>query len=492
MRFVYFYYLSGVQDSINKSLRNCNRKKQFINSKEGEMKVLFKIIILSMVIVSMISMLVLSGCKEEAAPVVEEVEEAVEEAVEEEVEEVTEEAGEPIKFGNMTVYTGPYGHYGALFDGSIFFAIKYINENPPLGRPIEVISEDHGTIGPGLVSRKLVEQDDVDIVYNLEAEYPTYSEFLLEAIAENHKPLLPSIHGGSVVSTRGGTGEEPLFRGMPMDDDIALANAIHLKDMGATTIVIMAVVREETQRQQDVAAKACEYLGMEVLDGDVDLVPESPSYAAEAAKVAALDPDGVLIFAAGEDAGTIVKNLSEAGVSAMVMGETNMTAVEFIQVATLEAVQQQVFVKAGTFGQADNPQAVDFWNAEWADPKNADLLEDIDGQTTSTYVMAAYDLLNSTFLAIEVAGAIDSYAWADAMYEVSMSPGKMVYTYAEGIEALRAGEDIDYEGVTGSCNFTPTGVIDGTYQITDWSSGELVDDTIIDGLRVLELSEAVY
>ena len=31
-----------------------------------------------------------------------------------------------------------------------------------------------------------------------------------------------------------------------------------------------------------------------------------------------------------------------------------------------------------------------------------------------------------------------------------MAPGTKVYTYQEGIEALRNGQDIDYEGVTGA------------------------------------------
>jgi ABC-type branched-subunit amino acid transport system substrate-binding protein len=457
------------------------------------MKVMMKIIILSMVMVSMISMLVLSGCKEAAAVVTEAAAEATEaEATEAAATEAaaTEAAGEPIKFGNLAVFTGPFGHFGNLFDGSTFFALRFIEEDPPLGRPIEIISEDAGTVGHGAVSRKLVEQNNVDILWNIESGYPAYKEFLLAQVAENGKPLLPSIHGGGIDAKYGGTGEEPIFRGMPMDTDIALANALYMKDMGATKIVCIAVEWEEMQVQQAVSAKACEYLGMEVLDGNVDLVPESPSYAAEAAKVAAMNPDGVIIYAAGEDSGTIVKNLSEAGVKAMILGETNMTAVEFMATATPEAVKQQVFVKAATFGMTEGP-AADFYFALWDDPKNADLLKSVDGQTTSTYVMAAYDLLNVTFLAIELAGTTDSHAWADAMYKVTMSPGKKVYSYAEGIKALRAGEDIDYDGITGSMDYTPTGVVSGTYQIQDWSSGELVADTVIDGTRVLELSTAL-
>jgi ABC-type branched-subunit amino acid transport system substrate-binding protein len=387
----------------------------------------------------------------------------------------------PIKVGHLSYHTGPFGHLGPMFDGAAAFALGFVNENPPLGRSVELINQDIGTLGEGQIARKLVESEKVNVLLNVAGEYMSYRDWLLQVEADNNGPLLPSVHGGAIAAEYGGTAAEPIFRGAPMDTDQGLAAAIYLQKAGAKSVVVMAVENDGMQMQQEAAAKACETLGMTVLK-QIDMQPEQTSYRSEVSQAMALKPDAMIIYGAAEDGGTLVKNASEMGMSTMIVGEVNFLFDEFLNTATLDAIQKQKFVKAVGFAYAEGP-AWDFYKKAWDSSEYASLAD-----ASNPYVLQFYDVLNVTMLAIEKAGSTDADAWTKAMYEVSMGPGKKVYTYAEGIAALKNGEAIDYDGVTGTCDYTQNGVVGGLFEIFDWSTGTLTHDSYIEGKEVLDLS----
>lgn len=392
---------------------------------------------------------------------------------------------DPIIVGHLTTYTGPFANYGVFFDSAIEFTIRYINENPPLGREVVQINKDIGTVGESTVARQLVEQDGTDILTGIAADYYSYREWIVEYIAENGRPLMPSIHAGSITADIGGTAEEPLFRGQPMDDNLALIASLHMLDEGATSVVVFGVDREEMTMQKETTAKACAELGIEVLDEVT--IQHSMTYTAEAAAAVALNPDAIIMFAQGETSGTLVKNLYEAGFTGKIIGETNSTNEEFFNTATQEAISSMEFVRAATYAPG-GAEATEFYYDAWDDPANSDVLEGVDNDINSTYVLSTYDILNATCLAIEAAGSTDPGPWADAMRQVTNPPGKKVYTYLQGMEALEAGEEIDYDGVTGTFEYTETGVVNGIYAIANWEDdGTLTQETIIDADRVAEL-----
>jgi len=393
--------------------------------------------------------------------------------------------GDPILLGHLTTYTGPFANYGVFFDSAIDFALRFINENPPLGREVVQINKDIGTIGESTVAKQFVEQDGITILTGIAADYYSYREWIVEYIGENGLPLMPSIHAGSITADIGGTAEEPLFRGQPMDDNQALIASLHMLDEGVKSVVIFGVDREEMVMQKETAGKACAELGIEVLDEVT--IQHSMTYTAEAAAAVALNPDGIILFGQGETGGTLVKNLFEAGFTGKICGETNSTNEEFFNTATQEAITSMEFVRAATYAPA-GPDATDPYYAGWNDPDNADVLEGIDNDVNSTYVLSTYDILNAACLAIEAAGSTDPGAWAEAMRSVTSPPGKKVYTYLQGMEALAAGEEIDYDGVTGTFEYTATGVVNGIYAIANWEDdGVLTQHTIIDADRVAEL-----
>jgi ABC-type branched-subunit amino acid transport system substrate-binding protein len=369
-----------------------------------------------------------------------------------------------------------------MFDGSVNFTVELVNQNPPLGRKVEVIHQDFGTIGEGQAVRKLVDLNEVEVQLNVAQEYLSYRDWMLSVVEEKGGPLLPSVHGGAIDAAYGGTPEEPIFRGAPMDTDQGVATAIQAQLQGAKSVVVMAVENDGMQMQQDAAVLASEILGMEVL-GEIDFQPEQTSYRSEVTKAQALNPDALLIFSAAEDGGTMVKNAAELGMSTIIVGATDWMFVEFPKTATMDAIKQHKYVGAVGFTHQEGP-AWDFYQPAWESSEYAELSD-----AGNSYVLQYYDLINVTMLAIEKAGGTEVGAWVDAMYDVSMAPGKKVYTYAEGIEALRNGEDIDYEGVTGSYNYTETGVVGGLFGIFEWTDTETLERTsLIEGQTILDVT----
>jgi len=391
-----------------------------------------------------------------------------------------EDSTDPITVGHLTPQTGAFADVGPLLDGASAFAIDVINEDPPLGREFELINQDMGTIGEAQASRLLVEREGVEILWGVAHEYLSYRDWLVSTVESAKGPLMPTVHGGAIPAKYGGSGEEPIFRGAPMDSGSAIAAVLHARTGGAQSIAILATEVEGSQLQKEAAVVAAEALGMEVLSV-LDVQPEQSSYRSTVSSLPS-GADAVLMFTQAQDGGTIVKQAAEAGLSLRFIGTQEWMGKAFFDVATPEAIAQHEEVAIASFTHADSA-AWTFFKEKWDASQYAELAD-----AENSYAIQFYDLLIVTALAIEAAGTTDAGPWAEKMREVSMEPGTKVYTYQQGINALRNGEDIDYSGVTGEYDYNETAVVSGLFGIFAWTlEGKLERIAIIDDGEVLEL-----
>ncbi len=389
----------------------------------------------------------------------------------------------PIKVGHLTYHTGPFADVGPWFDGITEFTLSVINEDPPLGRELVGVHQDIGTIGEAQAARKLLEQEGCEILLNPAHEYYSYRDWLLGYMKENDSPLMPTVHGGSIRREIGGISTEPLFRGAPMDSGQSVAAVIKAKQEGAKNVVLMATEIEGSQLQMEAAIKAANEIGLNVVD-EINVVPEAPSYRTEVSRIANCNADALLFFSQSQDGGTVVKQTAEAGLSLLIIGTTEWLGEAFPETATDSALKAHKCVWISGFSYVDGPAFTDYERrlqaSEWAD---------IVGQPENSYNIQYFDVLVVTALAIEAAGSTNASDWAPKVREVAMGPGKKVYTYKEGIEAIRAGEDIDYSGLTGEFDYGSTGTVSGLYGIFEWRGGELVQVGTVDGKAVLDLDK---
>lgn len=390
---------------------------------------------------------------------------------------------EPIKMGHLTYHTGPFNAVGDLFDGITNFAVDVVNQNPPLGRPIEVLHRDIGTLGEAQVARRLLDGDRVEILLNAAHNYMSYRDFALDYVADNARPIMPSVHGGAIDSEFGGTDSEPLFRGSPMDSAQGVAAVVHAHNQGAKTVVIVSSEIAGSQLQKVGAVKAAKELGMDVL-AEIDVQAQAPTYRSVVSRISGMNPDAVVFFSPGEDGGTFVKNAAEAGNSWLLIGSSDWLLEEFSATATMSAIERHKAVLAAGFTHSDTP-AWSIMEALWNASEYADL-----GEPSNSYALQYYDLIVLTALAIEQAGSTDPAAWSAAMYDISSGDGEVVYSYEDGIAKIRAGESINYDGVTGSMDYTDTGVVAGLFGVFEWTDLETLNpvDTV-DGATVLRLDQ---
>jgi ABC-type branched-subunit amino acid transport system substrate-binding protein len=396
---------------------------------------------------------------------------------------INAQGNDPILVGHLSYHTGPFADVGPWFDGITDFTINIINEDPPLGRDLVSIHQDIGTIGEARAARKLIELDGVEVLLNPAHGYLYYRDWLLEYLANNDRPLMPSVHGGAINREIGGTSAEPLFRGSPMDSAQSVAAIIQAQQAGAENIILVASEIEGHQLQKDAAASAAEELGLTIL-ASIDIQSEMPSYQEEIGEIQSLQPDAVLVFTVLGDGATFIKDVADAGLSTTIIGTTEWQGEDFVEATTMDAIEQQTAVWIIAFTHTENP-AWEYYEPLWENSEYADL-----APAAVSYNLQYYDLLIVTALAIEAAGTTDASVWAEFVPLVAEAPGTIVYTYEEGIEALRNGEDIDYNGISGEMNYTDTGVVSGLFGVFEWASdSELELVATIDDSVVLELDK---
>ena len=393
-------------------------------------------------------------------------------------------SAQDIKVGHLTYHTGEFGGFGPFFDAVTDFALEVINEDPPLGRKLVPIHQDIGTIGEARAARKLVDSDGIDILLNAAHNYMSYREYILGEISSNKGPIMPSVHGGAIEAEFGGNAAEPLFRGSPMDSAQGAAALLHAKNAGKQSIVIVATEAAGSQLQKEAGLKAAERLGLEVL-ADIDVLPEAANYRSVVQRISGLNPDAVIMFSSPPAGGTFVKNAAEAGNSWFIVGSSEWQEPGFIQTATMTAASQHEDVVLAAFSNADGP-AWDFYEPKASGSSYAETIGDVG----NSYAIQYYDLLVATALAIEASGGTDAEGWTQAMYDVTGGDGKVVNTYADGLAALRAGEAINYDGVTGTMEYTDTGVVAGIFGIFRWASEDAIERVALaDGDEVLKLDQ---
>ena len=198
-----------------------------------------------------------------------------------------------------------------------------------------------------------------------------------------------------------------------------------------------------------------------------------------------MKPEAVIVFSAPADGGVFVKNAAESGNSWFIIGTSEWQEPGFISTATMNAVEKHEEVVLAAFSNAESPA----WEAYQPRAEASQYAAAI-GDVSNSYAIQYFDLLVATALAIEKAGSIEAASWSDAMFDVTGGDGEVVHTYADGLAAIRAGKDINYDGVTGSMDYTDTGVVAGIFGIFKWTAEDNLERVALaDGKAVMELDQ---
>ncbi len=401
---------------------------------------------------------------------------------------------EPVTVCELAYYTGDFADFGDQLTGNLKFPIEeVINADPPLGREWQLVSEDLGTVGEGQAARACLERHEAEIVVSIAHGYREYRDFMLEYWEENDSPIVPSVHGGAIPGNLGGTAEEPIFRAQGVEAALGTSGMMYAETIGAQTAVIFQTEVEGFTLASDAAEGAADAVGIEIL-ARIRTQASQPSYRAQVEEIADLNPDVVIVQAGTIDSGTLIKQAAEAGLSLQWIGETGWTSPEFMSTLGADLVSTQQSIGYAAFAPDTTTDAWSFYEPAVIGAYGEDV-EDTDTPWATPgdlYMFSTYDVMVHTALAVEYAGSFKASEWAPAMRAVGSAPGTACYTYEGCLELIRAGEDVDYSGVTGSGDYTAGGVNNVAAAYTpfndDGTQGEAV---FLDAARSNEIVDAV-
>jgi branched-chain amino acid transport system substrate-binding protein len=191
---------------------------------------------------------------------------------------------------------------------------------------------------------------------------------------------------------------------------------------------------------------AYERLGGTIID-EIVLAPGQSSYQSEVRRAMGHDQD-LLFLATGQTAGVaFVKQAYQRGYEGDYWVSAELQSPDFVNAAGVEVVEG-----------AMNPVASQVEDSpSWQRFSDAFLARFGERPEPGFYQAETYDAFIVAALAM-VAGGDTSGATIDAnLLSVATPDGTEVISYADGVAALAAGEEINYEGASGSIDFNEFG-----------------------------------
>jgi branched-chain amino acid transport system substrate-binding protein len=342
-----------------------------------------------------------------------------------------------IKFGLLLSLTGDLGDLGKAQLPAMEIAVDEINAaGGPLGCKITVQTEDDESTAEGAVkgANKLVLTDGAITLLGLNS---LDMVSLLDFARTNKVPIITHWGGTVKLDTEGG---EYVYRDALSDSFAGVATAKFLVDEGYKTAANMYENSESPQSNAVTMKKAFEAAGGTVV-ADVAFNPGQASYQAELAKVFENKPEIVLLSAGTDSATTIMREWYRGNYGGQWILGSDLGANEVVSGIGAD-------IMAGQFGQAGaddvNSPSYKRYQELWQAKTGSD--------TVAPYSSPLYDAFILEALAIEIGGQATGEAINANMKKVTTGEVQCL-SFAECVAAIRAGNTIQYMGVSGPLQF---------------------------------------
>lgn len=309
---------------------------------------------------------------------------------------------ETIKIGGMAPLTGALAIYGVTTTNGAELAVKEINENGGvLGKKIEYVMLD--TKGDSteavMAYNKLVDEKVAGIIGEVTSK-PTLA--VTEVAVQDNMPLITPT-GTQVDITEAGPN---VFRVCFTNPYQGKVLAITSKErLGADTVAVML---NNSSDYSDGIAKAfieeSEKLGMRVMgvegysDGDKDFRPQLT-------KLAAMNPDVILIPEYYEQAALIATQAREVGVKSIFVGSDGWDGIaKTLDKSSYAAIENSYFTNH--FSMEDQSEKIQNFLKDYRETYKED---------PSAFSALGYDAVYMMKTAIEKAGTTDKQKVVDAL-----------------------------------------------------------------------------
>ena len=353
---------------------------------------------------------------------------------------------DPIKIGFLLGYTGAYAGWSPALDNAARLAVQEINEaGGILGREVELVAEDSASMVEDGVraARKLINVDGVSVIIGPESDIIVA---LQDMAQDNEVPVITTSGGTDALDNAGGTGNY-IWRTNASDSFLGVAGAkVLIDELGVTEVSVMVENLEGTQSAASSFVRNFERFGGTVTE-EIVITPGQSSYLGELRDLASSDPELVFMAVSQVTGANIVKQAYQRSYDWEWWVSQELAQQDFINAAGVEVVEG---IKTWTPGQRDDDEAWMRFSALYEDAYD-------EAPQSGFYQAETYDAMIVTALAMVAAGDASGSAIDQNLAAVSTPPGLVVRTFEDGVAALANGQEVNYEGVSGSVDFSETG-----------------------------------
>ena len=401
------------------------------------------------------SLLLLAACATEPA--------AAPEATEEEAP-----AAAPVKIGVLLPFTGPLGEFGAAFQKAAALAEEHLAQG---GYPVEIVYGDTETNPTAAVeaARKLVDVDQVHAVIGAAAS----SSSLAVAEAVTIPKGVPQISYAStsplLTILPADEGQDFLFRTVPSDALQGVVLAGVAVEQGYTNVAILYVNNPYGQGLKDNFQAAFEAAGGTVSAAVPHDEAEATTYVAELRKAIEGEPEVLLALSYAGHATIYLREAIENDFITKFLFVDGTKSQEIIEAVGAENLEGMLGTAPGS---ADTP-SLELFTADYQA-----MYGELPPLPFMTNVYDSIVIAALAALAVEVSGAeVTPAAVRDMLRTVANPDGDAAAAGAAGvkaaIEAVRAGNSINYEGAAGAHDFDANGDVATPIEVWKYAGGSI-------------------
>ncbi|MEJ2364828.1 MAG: ABC transporter substrate-binding protein [Deltaproteobacteria bacterium] len=372
-------------------------------------------------------------------------------------------AADVIKIGSLVSTTGDLAAYGPPINNGGLLAEQDINNaGGVLGHNIKIILRDTQTNPTAAVdaAKKLVEIDKVVGIAGALSSGVTIPVATSVSIPSNVVQISPASTSEKITTLN---DNDYIFRTVAMDALQAPALAqVLFNDKNFRKISIIYVNNDYGEGLAKGLKASFEKMGGQVMA----LVPynkQQASYKGEAQKATAEKPQAIVMIAYPQFGAMIMRQTVEMGYKGAFAYADGMKAPDVAKNVGNKDVEN-------TFGPgAANPtQELTGWFKNHYKDKFGEM-------PPKPYIDTQYDAVVLMALAMAKGGTATRQAVHDNLRRVANAPGIKVdaRNLAKALRLIKEGKEIDYDGVSGSCDFDKYGDVPGSFEVWKFSKGSI-------------------
>jgi branched-chain amino acid transport system substrate-binding protein len=331
-----------------------------------------------------------------------------------------------------------------------------------LGRKIEIILRDTQTNPTAAVdaAKKLVDIDKVVAITGALSSGVSIPVATSVSIPSKVVQISPASTSEKITTL---DDNDYMFRTVPMDALQAPALAqVMTKDKHYKKVSIVYVNNDYGEGLAKGLKASFEKMGGQV----TALVPynkKQASYRGEAQKAIDGNPQAVVMIAYPQFGSVIMRRIVELGFKGGFVYADGMEAPEVAQNVGFKYVENTYGTAPGNPNKKMATWFKNHYNAKFGE------------MPPKPYIDTEYDAVVLTALAIAKGGAATTEAVHKNLRAVAGPPGVKVDALhlKKALKLIKEGKNINYEGVSGSCDFDKYGDVPGSYEVWKFSHGKI-------------------